>query len=385
MLNVLVLSDFDSRIKWGMAAALKMTSADHVCLVMQESQKTKVGAYVRQIGKIVYSNPLPYLRRFSPADYDVVICALGGWMNLKVISFLQRNIIDKKTRPLLVGGVNGLIDRNDPDVVLSRVGYDLLLLNNKNDGRFFRETFSEFEVEPPAIVETGYLRIHAQPGVKKDGRNSILFAQQDGVPASKKAYIYMLERLLDFAEKDNSNKIVIKFRDSGSHGINSGTLRYSALGLARQALRRRPHMDNVEISACDFEQLLGECDEVWSISSTALMEGLMMGKKVFCLSDFGISKKNGNTPFVGSKLFIGLNNMHARGEIRLNPEWKVGNIPEVIADDVLRKHVEEAIERMRADAGRFKPHFYMNSPWLEMPECLSYFERVKAAIKKLMS
>lgn len=366
-LSVLVLSDYDSRIKWGVSLARRLTEPKMIDVVLRPHQAGKVERYLMGVRTVLFDDrPLDFLRNVSLADYDIVVVALGGGANVKVVGVVQDRIPAGGRRPLLVGGFNGLTDSEDPDVILSRVGLDLVTVNCRKDYESFQRFLKALGADGPRLLISGYMREY--PDVcdlgSTSGKNEILFVQQDGVPKSAKAFAYLIEKLQAFVLAHPHVRLAIKLRDENRIGMNRNNAGYNAKRVVQEVLAGDQSGGRIWLDCRDVEDSLQSCDEVWSISSTVMLEALLQGKHVVSISDFGISRYLGNAPLIGSNLFVRLDDLACRKGVVLDPVWKSRNLPPPISTEQLKIAVVQELERLRGNSWRFHHPYYLSSPWV---------------------
>lgn len=364
-LKVLVLSDYDSRIKWGMALAKRITDVEDIDILIDPVERKACEPDLAGVSVIYESaDPIAWLTSRDLAGYQAIVVALGGRANVKAVYAIHAKCADGMRRPLIVGGFNGVTDRNDPDAILTRVGMDLVFLNCAADEAAFSAILRDLNVDAPAIAVAGYLRDYASSvgTYRKGDHRHILFVQQPGVPKSLKAYRFLVDGLIEYQRSNPEVSIGIKLRDEGKRTLNKAQT-YSA-SKETEACLRRGGAERIRIVDGPIEALIANADEVWSISSTALMEAISIGKKVVCIDDFGIGKSYGNQYFVGSGLFRSLRGKTPiRGEIA-EMAWRALNVPEPASASQTRETVKRALQDLQSQHYRKKCVFYTNNPWL---------------------
>ena len=363
--NILVLSDYDSRVKWGLSLALRVAAPSCIDIVLRKDQERKVERYLTGLRKRIFAvDPLKAISGMDLEGYDMVVFAIGGGSNVKVQSVLRQRFQAGRKRPLLVGGFNGLTDKYDPDPILNRVGLDVVTVNCNADRVAFERTLSQAGADSPALIATGYLRLYPESefsAVSKGGL--ILFAQQDGVPKSPKAFAYLIDKLASFASASPDVRVAIKLRDERRIGINRGNSSYDAKTIVDGVLKRHGSK-NIYLDYRHVEEIMMESSEVWSVSSTVLLEALAQGKGAYCISDFGISRYLGNAPFLGSGMFVRLDELHHRHKLSPDPGWIDDNAPKEIAADKLMEFLRTELEGIERKKYNFRKVSYMPSPWL---------------------
>lgn len=363
--KILVLSDYDSRVKWGLSLALRVATPSSIDIVLRQDQEKKVERYLTGLRKRIFSvDPLKAVRGMDLGGYDIVVFAIGGGSNVKVQSVLRQRFQAGSKRPLLVGGFNGLTDKYDPDPILNRVGLDVVTVNCDADKAAFELTLSQVGADSPTLISTGYLRLYPKSESTPSANGDlVLFAQQDGVPKSPKAFAYLIDKLAAFARGSPDVRVAIKLRDERRVGINRGNASYDAKAIADSVLKRYSGK-NIYLDYRHVEEIMMECSEVWSVSSTVLLEALALGKGAYCISDFGISRYLGNAPFLGSGMFVRLDELSQRHKQSPDPKWIDDNAPKEIAADKLAELLRNELDEIKRKKYNFRRVSYMPSPWL---------------------
>lgn len=366
-MKILVVSDFDSRIKWGIALASRISTANSIEVVIDPVERQSCARELNLAGKVYETiDPIAWLAEADVTKYQITIIALGGRANVKAIYAMHSRFSHGAPRPLIIGGFNGVTDRNDPDAILTRVGMDLVFINCDADKSAFSTTLERLNADSPSLAIAGYLRHYPEKSADNFSRcfREILFVQQPGIPGSAKAFKYLIEELISYKLRNPEVRLKIKLRDEHSRGPNKSLLKYSAKKITQGCLRASS-VNGVMIDDSPIEDLIIAADEVWSVSSTALMEAISLGKKVLCIADFGIGKAYGNQYFVGSGLFRVVGGRGAiQGELS-NEAWRCLNVPEALTPDQVSQIVAVALLALQHAGYRKKRAFYSNSPWLQ--------------------
>ena len=325
--KLLVLSDFDSRVKWGASLAAFFKDSYEITIMYEEIPQPVRKRYVlpsyivrqyRELDSILGSSLL--------FEFDYIILALGGSQAIKAMSAVADRQHEFPTRPLLIAGFNGLMEPGDSHGFLCRQGADVICVNSKRDMIFFRKLTEEFHLDVTPLILAGYLRKNDPPETPPQNKplQNILFVEQVGRPGNLRQKALLMHQLAAYARAHPTRQITIKLRSTeGVRHTNSGKEKYSFRKTWEKTIA--PHPANVVFSNDGTEELLPKMDLCVSISSTVLFEALAMGKKVAAISDFGIGTHIGNTVFIGSGLFISL------------PELKNDKLPRV-ADSWLHEN-----------------------------------------------
>ncbi|OBZ92238.1 hypothetical protein ADU59_27445 [Pararhizobium polonicum] len=309
--KLLVLSDLDSRVKWGASLAAFFQSSCEITIMFEEIPPSIRQRYilpnyvVRQ-----YRDLDPILTSSLLFDYDYIILALGGNPAIQAMSAIAERQHEFPTRPLIIAGFNGLMEPGDSHGLLCRQGADVICVNSKRDMAFFRKLSEEFHLDDAPLVLAGYLRNNDQPRPLPQNKppQNILFVEQVGRPVNLRQKALLMKQLAAYARAHPTRQVVIKLRSAeGVRHTNSGKEKYSFRKLWKKTIA--PHPSNVVFSKEGTEDLLPKMDLCISISSTVLFEALAMGKKVAVIRDFGIGTHIGNTSFIGSGLFVSLHDL----------------------------------------------------------------------------
>jgi hypothetical protein len=126
--KLLVLSDFDSRIKWGASLASYYATNCEITVLLKEAPHSLCSMYFHDYyTAIQYNNLNSALSNDYLFAFDFVIIALGGFEVVRVINAVRNGCATHKRRPILIAGFNGLVDPHDPHGLLCRYGADLIL------------------------------------------------------------------------------------------------------------------------------------------------------------------------------------------------------------------------------------------------------------------
>lgn len=309
--RLLVLSDLDSRVKWGASLAAFFQNTCEITIMFEEIPPSIRKRYIlpnyvvrqyRDLDSILNSSLL--------FDYDYIILALGGNPAIQAMSAIADRQHEFPTRPLIIAGFNGLMEPGDSHGLLCRQGADVICVNSKRDMAFFRKLSEEFQLDDAPLVLAGYLRQNALPDTFPQNKSpqNILFVEQVARPLNRRQKALLMNELATYARAHPTRRVIIKLRSAeGVRHTNSGKEKYSFRRLWKKTIT--PHPSNVVFSNEDTEDLLPKMDLCVSISSTVLFEALAMGKKVAVIREFGIGTNIGNTSFIGSGLFASLHDL----------------------------------------------------------------------------
>lgn len=328
--KICVLSDYDSRIKWGLSVARGMNSyfnSDQVevDLYYKSFDKELITYYDIKVARLIeYSGFQDILG--SLANFNVVILALGGGLIAKVMHAINTF---GQSRPIVVTGFNGLTDPHDPHGLLCRYGSDVICVNSPIDYWYYVGILKSLGLSYDSLVLTGIQRSYidvSSAGCLVDlrWRDSILFVEQIGIPISRSQLRYLIDKLIDIAILNPHRDVLIKCREkAGYKTVNSSERNFRFRDVWKDSIVNPPN--NIKFVDDNIEKLLVECTLCIAFTSSAIIEALLLNKEVAVISDFGVSRKIGNHVFLGSGLLVKLDDI-ARSEIpKVNLRWYQNN------------------------------------------------------------
>lgn len=352
-MNIFVISDYDSRIKWGVSLA-KLLKNKFNCgkpyLFYKEANLHLIKNYFNDINCIKYENINSCLSMYNFSKDDIVIVALGGMENARIIS----NIKSINNSPISITGFNGLVDSSDPYGLLCRYGADVICVNTPSDLIGYNLILKQLNLCNRGLILTGYIRTYINKiktinNISEEKKtDAFLYVEQPGILKTKRRIEYLCDKLINIATLNKNKKLYIKLRDSGINNIDKPS--------QEEIFRKRKlfKMKNIILSNESIEDLAKNIDFCLTFSSTVGLEYLSLNKNVGFISDFGIGKHLGNQPFLGSDLYISLDCI-ATGIIpTANELWIKNNVLFNNKNEIYNK-IEELIKFKRPN-----PDVYFN-------------------------
>ena len=214
--RILVLTDYDSRFKWGLSLLQSICGTQSVPMVevyYKSVPQTIFSRYRFKGDLIQYDSFESHKLKSSIVSSDLVILGLGGGDNLKIINFIYS--LGSYKRPLIVAGFNGLVDFNDPNPLLCRLGADLICVNNQVDMTSYSKILESLKIPIKSLVLTGYQRGYLKEELKRKvtkSRDLWLFIEQIGVPDTDRRINYLIEKLIFIAKANPDIDLVIHCR-----------------------------------------------------------------------------------------------------------------------------------------------------------------------------
>ncbi|EES88890.1 conserved hypothetical protein [Helicobacter canadensis MIT 98-5491] len=372
-MKLLVFSDFDSRLKWGLALANYLRSIfESVIVYHRENTLEQVKAYVRQEYTMKrYGSMSEMLEKediFLKAE--VIILAIGGTKNIYFLNALGRFFRKYQQRPIVIAGMNGLTDCSDLHAVLCRIGADIICINSKRNFRIFKEKLQDLNVKNDNLLMLGYARLYGDNTEKSrncnNGKQITLLIGQANMPAQKKQQSYLMKKVYEYALKYPDHLVVIKERSiTHKEHMNAYFKKKEIFQLWRWRYKIKRKPDNILISNEPIESLLGKADVCLGFYSTALIEAIHLGIPTIVIQDFGIGKNIGNHDFLGSGVLHSLNDWIDNKLPIVNKGWKDENcnFASEVEIDLLKKAVIKKIKEKREEVVQYYseekfPYFY---------------------------
>ncbi len=372
--NLLVFSDFDSRLKWGLSMAHCLESEfEKIVVYHREDNFKQIQFYLERNYLLKY-----YKNRneiFDDIDVfekiQVIILAMGGTENIYFLHKLQKYFTVEHTRPIVVAGMNGLTDCNDLHALLCRVGADIICVNSYSNFIAFKKKMLALSIESDSLLLFGYMRNYEkvmQSRSRNCNQMTTLIVGQANMPSQRKQQRYFMNKIYAYAIKYPERKIIIKQRSiANKNHMNFYFERYKILQPWKWRIVFSIKMPkNVVFSDEPIEKLFLQADLCLGFHSTALIESINLGIPTLVIKDFGIGKNVGNHDFIESGLLASLDDWINDKIPRVNQKWKEENCNFATSDEVRQlkdlikqkvfKQNKEAIKQYYSQE-RF-PYFY---------------------------
>ncbi|WP_256104929.1 DUF6716 putative glycosyltransferase [Streptomyces sp. ODS05-4] len=322
--RVAVLADSDTRWKWGALTARRITPAGtrpEGYLLRGRATPTArqlaetAGARTADTGGAPREvTGAEFLRVLAEEGYDVVVLALVGGTVQAVLHGLAG--LGPARRPVVVTGYVGVVYEKLADGLLLRHGADVVLANSAADARRFRAVYEGVGADASAVVQAALPFLGGARHAPEPGRDTLVFAAQPSVPATRAERAYLLERLVRHAELHPKREVVLKLRSKpGEHTTHIEELPYQKLAA------RRPLPANLRLAYGHMGELLDRTDLLVTVSSTAALESLHRGVPTAVLTDFGVREALGNHHFIGSGLLASFDHLDEGRCPEPDPDW----------------------------------------------------------------
>ncbi|MFD3665550.1 DUF6716 putative glycosyltransferase [Streptomyces sp. NPDC058659] len=303
--RVAVLADSDTRWKWGALTARRITTAtaEPTGFVL----RGRATPTPRQLAETGVSTTTPrevtgaeFLRAVRDAaergqGYDVIVLALVGGTVRAVLQGLADLALAR--RPVIVTGYVGVVYEKLTDGLLLRHGADVVLANSRHDAERFRAVYEGVGAGSDSVVEAALPFLGGAPHTPEAGRDTLVFAAQPSVPATRAERGYVLDRLIRHARLHPGREVLLKLRSKpGEHTTHLEEYPFQKL------VRDLDPPANFRLVYGHMGEVLDRTDLLVTVSSTAALEALHRRIPTAILTDLGVREPLGNHHFVGSGL-----------------------------------------------------------------------------------
>lgn len=346
-MKILILSDFDSRLKWGLSYAFFFKKYCKIVVYCKEKKMSQFQSYcVDEYNILKYDNLIYLLQQNNIfLDYDLIFLSLGGGENIKFFYYLNQFYDKHQTRPLVVTGMNGLTDSNDTHALLCRIGADFICINSLENLKNFKEKMSLLGLSNKNLFYSGYGRLYNQNKIVcNDEIKTILFIEQPSIPKHIKQRKYLVEKIIEYANKYPSRRIIIKKRAIlHKQHMNVHLKDDTIFDFLMKNKIKIPN--NLIFNDSSVEELMCQVDLCISFYSTVIIEAIALGVRSIVIKDFGIGRSSENHHFIGSGLLISLNEWIEDKIPNVNQEWKKNNC-ELINENVVLS-LKNSIDKLK--------------------------------------
>ncbi|MEU3206432.1 DUF6716 putative glycosyltransferase [Streptomyces cyaneofuscatus] len=335
-LRVAVLADSDTRWKWGALTARRLTAAAdsdergarpvEVSGLLLRGRATPTPRQLAEVGevgidaeKVREVTAVEFLHTVRDERYDVVVLALvGGGVQAMLHGLAALNIT---RRPVIVTGYVGVVYEKLADGLLLRHGADVVLANSAHDAERFRAVYEGVGADASAVTEAALPFLGGAPYRAEEGRDTVVFAAQPSVPASRADRTYLLRRLVEHARLHPRREVLLKLRSKpGEHTTHIEELPYQKL--AQKVPGGLP--PNFRLVYGHMGEVLDRTDLLVTVSSTAALESLHRRIPTAVLTDLGVREPLGNHHFVGSGLLTSWDRLDGGYRPRPDGQWLAG-------------------------------------------------------------
>ncbi|MFI6863164.1 DUF6716 putative glycosyltransferase [Streptomyces sp. NPDC050421] len=224
-------------------------------------------------------------------------------------------------RPVVVTGYVGVVYEKLADGLLLRHGADVVLANSRHDAERFRAVYEGVGADASAVTEAALPFLGGTPHAPEPGRDTVVFAAQPSVPASRADRTYLLRRLVEHARLHPQREVLLKLRSKpGEHTTHIEELPYQRL--AEKLPGGLP--PNFRLVYGHMGEVLDRTDLLVTVSSTAALESLHRRIPTAVLTDLGVRETLGNHHFIGSGLLTSWDHLDGGAHPQPDANWLAG-------------------------------------------------------------
>ncbi|WP_371776515.1 DUF6716 putative glycosyltransferase [Streptomyces sp. NBC_01438] len=334
VLRVAVLADSDTRWKWGALTARRLTPGDgradapraEISGLLLRGRATPTPRQLAEVGDVGIDpgrvrevTAAEFLRTVRDEGYDLVVLALVGGAVQAMLHGLAA--LRTPVRPVVVTGYVGVVYEKLADGLLLRHGADIVLANSRHDAERFRAVYEGVGADASAVTEAALPFLGGEPHRAEPGRDTVVFAAQPSVPASRADRTYLLRRLVEHARLHPKREVLLKLRSKpGEHTTHIEELPYQRL--AEKLPGGLP--PNFRLVYGHMGEVLDRTDLLVTVSSTAALESLHRRIPTAVLTDLGVRETLGNHHFIGSGLLTSWNHLDGGAHPEPDAAWLSG-------------------------------------------------------------
>ncbi|MFF3751076.1 DUF6716 putative glycosyltransferase [Streptomyces sp. NPDC002018] len=321
--RVAVLADSDTRWKWGALTARR---------IAPEGRSTELSGYLlrgratptaRQLAEVgAEADALrevtgtAFLQELREKEYDLVVLALVGGAVQAMLHGISA--LDLEDRPVIVTGYVGVVYEKLSDGLLLRHGADVVLANSRYDGQRFRAVYEGVGADASSVTEAALPFLGGERYAPEEGRDTVVFAAQPSVPASRADRSYLLRRLVEHARLHPRREVLLKLRSKiGEHTTHVEEFPYQRL--AEKVPGGLP--PNFKLVYGNMGEVLDRTDLLVTVSSTAALEALHRRIPTAILTDLGVREPLGNHHFIGSGCLASWEQLDSGERPRADAVW----------------------------------------------------------------
>ncbi|EAI9160221.1 hypothetical protein CXJ96_08260, partial [Campylobacter coli] len=335
-MKVLILSDLDSRLKWGLSYAFFLKKYYKITIYCKEKNLSQFQNYCLNEYNILKYHDLKFLLEQNNIfqNYDLILLSLGGGENIKFFYYLNRFYDKYKIRPLVITGMNGLTDSNDTHALLCRIGADLICINSLDNLQGFRQKMFLLGLSDKRLFYSGYGRLYNQNKILHNSEiKTILFIEQPGIPKHIKQKEYLAEKIVKYVNKYPLRRLIIKKRLILHKQHMNIYLKDDTI--FDYFVKNKINIpNNLVFDDSPIEKLMYQSDLCISFYSTGIIEAIALGIRSIVIKDFGIGRSSENHHFIGSGLLVSLDDWIDDKIPNVNQEWKRNNC-EIINESIV--------------------------------------------------
>lgn len=337
--KILVIATYDSFVKSGIKLAQRLSN--DIDIAIQHTKKNQLSQRQIQESHLDKFHYFDY-RTLKDSDFDrynVIIIAAGNVASRTFTKRFMQIYAGKTARPITIAIFPGLI-WGQAESILSRIHFDIILANSEHDKNITKDLIKQYKL-PTKVINYGLINIEKKQ-ISLHNHNNIFFIDQVKIPQTKQERQFILNKLIELAEKRPDYHVYLKRRVINKElTVHEDKHSYSELLTEYQTLPKNFSLFDGSID--DAYQIMDTC---LSFSSSVSIEALHYDIPSFVLSDLGVNEKLYNHPFIGSGMFISIDELIHNLEIHpsIQQEWFTQH---VFFDEQRDSHLHSTITEIK--------------------------------------
>lgn len=326
MKKVIAIAKYDSFTKISSSFLLNCIEYGYKATLVLIKDSYKLSK--RQLNEIYLTNiEIISIINFKDIDYlkyDVVYLGLTGGPIKRFSQFFYKKYKDINNRPIIICGYPGVILTSRFIGYSNRAFCDIILLNSIYDFEKYKKFSLWYNLNYSNAFVYGY---SFEKIIKKQcNKKYIVFAEQSVIPKTFRDRMYLVGRLLDYADANPDENIIIKPRIKiGEKTIFTCKYPFEKLIILWSLRRNIPQ--NINFSYEKIEKLLNKCSLLITVSSTVAIQSVYSGIPTAIIGDFGINEEMGIDFYMNSGCVTLFDDLIQNKFIcNINKEWFDKNI-----------------------------------------------------------
>ncbi|TNH22272.1 DUF6716 putative glycosyltransferase [Testudinibacter sp. TR-2022] len=333
MLNkILVIATYDSFLRSAIKLAERIYNFEIDIGILYVKDNQISIRQLQEAGAIKYN--VFNIDRLLDKDYlqyDIIILSVGNIAARNFIKKFYKEILQESVylnnRPILISIFPGIILGNT-DVILSRIDSDIILANSKIDYDIINK-ISSLYAKDVKCINYGLINLDTNNKIKqskiyRQGKEkNIYFIDQVRIPKTELERLYVLNKLIEFADLNADKNIIIKSRIyAGEKTVHDN--KYSYYVLIKKISRAIP--SNIYFTSENIEDLYSKMDLCVSFSSTVILEALYYKIPVAVICDLGVIEEYATQFFLESDLLISFDDLILGKRVTASNVWLDENL-----------------------------------------------------------
>lgn len=318
MIKVLVLATYDSFLRTGLEVAKAIENALIDIKIRTTVDNQLSPSQLKSIfGESDYTYSYFVLNEYKNIDYnqyDIIILSAGNGFVQSFFEFYLQNGDIKRENIITMSLFPGVIF-GDIDSISVRMSADILLCNNQIDFEIAQKVKETYQL-PTKLLLYGYPIIKQ---IKQSEPKNIYFFEQVKIPETYSDRMYLLHKIMEYAQRNPEEMIYIKPRVAPNEKtvhIN----KYPLEKLLKEYAKTNDISTNFSFTYQDIEACFSDMKLGITLSSTVAIEAIYNQLPMSIIADFGLRSDFANKDFLGSGILVLFDDLGSK-ELKVNNEW----------------------------------------------------------------